>query len=117
MEIDKLPSTYDDLKGLLKQNEEVSCVIGMERKKSFYSCIIRLHKYEKMRKNNRTSIGRTFTILYGLYVGLIQTLITLKKNDLDTAITIYQLGNRYIKTIKGEDIDDETGRVIYVTHS
>jgi hypothetical protein len=117
MEIDKLPRTYDDLKDLLTQNKEVSCVIARKQKRSFYSCIMRLHKYEKMRGNYRSNIGKILTILYGLYVGLIQIAITLKKNELDMAISIYQLGYRYIEKINGENIDDERVRVIYVTYS
>lgn len=108
MEITELPQSYDELINLLKREGSISFLINRKHKKRFYNCTQRLNKLETLFGKNKV-----WAQIYGLYVGVLQILLTLNHKNLDNAVTAYQLAWRHIETIQGQDAEGKKTKVTF----
>lgn len=108
MEITELPKSLEELVNILIREGSISFIIDHQHKKRFYNCTQRLNKLQRL--FGRKKLWAQF---YGIYVGILQIILTINHKNLDNALTTYQLAWRHIGTIQGEDIDGKKIKVIF----
>jgi len=112
MIIEKLPG-YEELIRILSEEGKVSFIIDRKHKRRFRNLIERLNKLEKLFKSNRTIFNKVKIYIYGIYVGLLQIILTTSSNNLSNAVNVYQVAWRHIANIDGEDVSDKEIMVTY----
>ncbi len=113
MLIEKLPS-YEEIFSILSKEGKLSFVIERKYKKRFYNLINRSHRLEMLFKRNRTISNIIKTYIYGIYVGLIQIILTSSNKSLSNAVNIYKIIWRHISSIDGKDISDKEIMITYI---
>lgn len=113
MNKEQLPNRFEEYFRTLSEEGSVSFIIEYKHKKRFYNCIQRLNKLNKLFRRNRTLINSIITLVYGMYVGVLQILLTSSSQSLDDALTTYQGTWRHISAIGGEELPNNKVKVIY----
>ena len=112
MIIEKLPS-YEEIIRILSEEGKMSFIIERKHKKRFRNLIERLRKLETLFQSNRTILNKVKINIYGIYVGLLQIVLTTSSNNLSNAVNVYLVAWRYIASIDGEDVSDKEIMVTY----
>ena len=112
MLIEKLPS-YEEIFRILSEEGKMSFIIERKYKKRFYNLINRSHRLEVLFKRNRTIPNIIKTYIYGMYVGLLQIILTSSNKSLSNAVNVYKVIWRHISSIDGKDISDKEIMVTY----
>ena len=112
MIIEKLPN-YEEIIRILTEEGTMSFIIDRKHKKRFYNLIERSKKLEKLFQSKRTILNRAKINIYGMYVGLLQIILTASSQNLSNAVTVHQVAWKYIAIIDGEHISDKEVLVTY----
>jgi len=112
MIIEKLPS-YEEIIRILSEEGKMSFIIDRKHKIRFRNLINRLHKLEALFRRNRTIQNKIKINIYGIYVGLLQIILTSSSNNLSNAVNVYHVAWMHIASIDGEDISDKEIMVTY----
>lgn len=105
--------TFENLISSLENGGEVIYEMPAKNRRAMKKCMDRINKLE-LALSKQSWYQRSYALLYGTYCGLLQILATTGNPELDKAITAYQVAWRRIKTIKGEDLQNERIRVTFV---
>lgn len=113
MELETLPSSYEELLGIFREERKLSFTISNNHKKRFLNCIKRQNKLNSLFRKKRGFVNTSITYIYGMYVGVMFVLSTRPSKSLENAIIVYQVAWKNIARIDGEQLPNGKATVVY----
>lgn len=117
MKIESFPPLYvqdlAEVHELLKQGKNIVFVVPDRHKKTFVNHIKRINKSHDLLRKKKGILSRLFCTYYMVYLGVVNTLISMKNKELGHSFLIYLTSWKFISLIDGEVLGDNKVSIIY----